>query len=423
MIGDDHGRSVARRRHDRRKNEEQNLPLCLASLDQLRPLLGTVIVHDTGSSDGTVALAQRWGARVHRGYWDDDFARARNVAVDMATAPWALTVDADEIVVVNVDRLAEALHAAHESIDALVGSMAVATGHTVTSLVDSVRVFRPARAHYRNRVHENVVPRDSERRLVAERLSVDALVVSHFGYVSGDPMTRRGERNVRIAELQVEALAPEDADARVEALLSRGRSYLLNGQPGKGFADMKAAWETDSISPFRIWAGEELVERMVEAGQLSDAEELLAQLADAGTDAQFCRWVLARIRLLQQAPHDSLQLLRLVNKPQRALGRVDSWGPVLRLRALAAAACGERDEALAAGISALAGHGCTSELGRLLIALWHPGDPALLGGLLAQAGTRYSRSVCDELLRAGVDGQLAADAYMAAVADAAAQTA
>lgn len=405
------------------KNEERNLPLCLASLDQLRPLLGTVHVHDTGSTDGTVSLARRWGAQVHCGYWDDDFARARNVAIDMATAPWALTIDADEIAVVDPERLAAELRSFPEHVDALVGSVAVATGHTITSLVDNIRVFRPDRAHYRNRLHEKVVSRIPGQQLTASRLSDEALVVSHYGYVAGESMERRGERNLRIAELEFQQIDLKDVDARVEALLSRGRSYLLNGQLEEGIADLHAAWESGSSSAFRRWAGEELVEWMISTDQLEQAQELLVELVEAGADAQFCRWVLARIRFLQHAPHDALELLRRVDKPQRALGRIDSWGPVLRLRAFAAAACGERDEALAAGISALAGHGATGELGRLVLVMWGSRSAEDLAALLAQAGTRYPESVRAELLQVGGAGQASADAYSDLVTQMATRTA
>lgn len=398
------------------KNEEKNLPFCLASLSSLRPILGTVYIHDTGSTDNTVPLARQWGAQVHRGYWDDDFARARNVVVDLAKAPWALTVDADEIVVVDVERLAAALQGAPESIEAFVGRVAVATGHTITGLVDGVRIFRPDRAHYRNRLHEKVVSRSSGGGLVAGRLSDEALVVSHFGYVAGESMDRRGERNLRIAEKEVEGLDPNNLDARVEALVSRGRSYLLNGHVQSGIADLKAAWETDSKSAYRRWAGEELVECLIGIGELAQAQDMVSQLLEVGTDVQLARWVLARLRYLQQDPHGALQLLRHVDKPQRALGRVDSWGPVLRLRALAAAASGERDEALAAGIAALAGHGATGDLGRLLITIWGPGRADVLAELLAQSGTRYSDSVRAELLRAGERGRSTADAYAVALA-------
>jgi len=82
------------------RNAEQQLPRCLASL---RGAVDAVAVLDTGSVDGTTAIltavaADRdgpplsWSTRVF-----DDFGRARQAALDRVATPWALWIDADEM--------------------------------------------------------------------------------------------------------------------------------------------------------------------------------------------------------------------------------------------------------------------------------------------------------------------------------------
>ena len=74
------------------RNEERFLAECLASV---RDEVDELCIVDTGSSDGTIAIAESFGARVKCVEWRDDFAWARNHALDMASQPWILVLDAD----------------------------------------------------------------------------------------------------------------------------------------------------------------------------------------------------------------------------------------------------------------------------------------------------------------------------------------
>ena len=77
------------------KNEEALLPKLFA---QVKPLVSEmVIVVDAGSTDGTEEMARSNGAKVLVRELDHDFAAARNAGLDLATQPWALWLDGDEL--------------------------------------------------------------------------------------------------------------------------------------------------------------------------------------------------------------------------------------------------------------------------------------------------------------------------------------
>ena len=75
------------------KNEVANLPQWLKSV---KCYADEIIVVDTGSTDGTCELAVAGGAKVYHFDWIDDFAAAKNFALEQATGDWIAFPDADE---------------------------------------------------------------------------------------------------------------------------------------------------------------------------------------------------------------------------------------------------------------------------------------------------------------------------------------
>ncbi|MFZ1538907.1 MAG: glycosyltransferase family 2 protein [Chromatiaceae bacterium] len=76
-------------------NEAANLPACLAAV----AWSDDVVVLDSFSADPTVAVAERWGARVYQRTFDS-FAGQRNYALNQIDFKhdWVLHLDADEII-------------------------------------------------------------------------------------------------------------------------------------------------------------------------------------------------------------------------------------------------------------------------------------------------------------------------------------
>lgn len=74
-------------------NEEERLPESLASV---RGWVDEIIVVDSGSTDGTVDMAEQFGARVVYREWEG-FASQKAFAASLCRNDWVLDLDADEV--------------------------------------------------------------------------------------------------------------------------------------------------------------------------------------------------------------------------------------------------------------------------------------------------------------------------------------
>tara|TARA_R110002096_G_scaffold16106_37_gene55271 strand:- start:170 stop:934 length:765 start_codon:yes stop_codon:yes gene_type:complete len=74
------------------KNEEKNLERCLSSISGLAE---EIIIVDSGSTDGTQAIAERHHAQWHHQDWLG-FRDQKRVALGYCTKPWVLLLDSDE---------------------------------------------------------------------------------------------------------------------------------------------------------------------------------------------------------------------------------------------------------------------------------------------------------------------------------------
>lgn len=75
------------------KNEGQNIE---KSLQSVKGIADEIIFIDTGSTDDTIAIAEKYGAKVYSLPWQDDFSAPRNFALSKASGDWIIFIDADE---------------------------------------------------------------------------------------------------------------------------------------------------------------------------------------------------------------------------------------------------------------------------------------------------------------------------------------
>jgi glycosyltransferase involved in cell wall biosynthesis len=80
------------------KNEEKKLPLCIDCLEPIRKAIdSTLIIADTGSTDGTKKVAKERADIFFEHKWNNDFSEARNALFSKVDSEWFMYIDADEI--------------------------------------------------------------------------------------------------------------------------------------------------------------------------------------------------------------------------------------------------------------------------------------------------------------------------------------
>jgi len=253
------------------KDEEEELPLVIASA---AGLADEIVIYDTGSSDGSVALARELGATVVEGYWDDDFSRARNQALEYCTGEWILWLDADEAV--HGDKAAFRTRLAHErafdqyavSIESLEGG-----GLGGRSTFRAARVFRREQCHWFGPLHEQIGLRDGDGRPATTICS--ELRILHRGYTSLKWKAKDlVERNLRIAR---SALEDPEVDHST-ALFNYGRTLAMGGDPRSAIAPLREAADTTPWPMVRRTALRTIFDIHLSFDEFDEASEIVEQM-------------------------------------------------------------------------------------------------------------------------------------------------
>lgn len=195
------------------KNEEKNIGRWL---ECVQGFADEIIVVDTGSTDSTVDIARAAGARVEHFAWIDDFAAAKNYAIELATGDWIAFLDADEyFTAASVPRVRQVLTVVD-------GDKRIAGVHTRLVNIDSngcdmgtglykTRLFRRRPwLRYVGSVHEHL--QNLNPAVPQEMRRVDELVIYHTGY-SPEIMQAKAERNLAILLARREREGEQPLDA------------------------------------------------------------------------------------------------------------------------------------------------------------------------------------------------------------------
>lgn len=185
------------------KNEEKNIGRWLECVKQIA---SEIIVVDTGSTDDTVKIAKESGAQLEYFTWINDFAAAKNYAIDKATGDWIIFLDADEYFsrqsIPKVRECVEKYHS-NRKIIGLACKMTNINIDNNNAFIDSfsqIRIFRNIHSlRYEGVVHEHLV---SKANSMKDMRFVTEIEIFHTGY-STSVMKKKNERNAELLKQEV----------------------------------------------------------------------------------------------------------------------------------------------------------------------------------------------------------------------------
>ena len=205
------------------KNEEKNIE---RALGWAKGVAFEQIVVDTGSTDRTVELAQKLGAKVYHFEWINDFGAAKNYAIEQASGNWIAFLDADEYFIpADAEKMME--HVKKIQSSPALRAKWFAVNCQWAQLDDSgkpfavfaqERIFRSF-IRYTGKIHEYI---DMDLKHLYR---VDDITIMHTGYTrAAYEETKKADRNIDLLRAELDT-KPDDLNVK---------SYLADSLIVKG---------------------------------------------------------------------------------------------------------------------------------------------------------------------------------------------
>jgi tetratricopeptide (TPR) repeat protein len=207
-----------------------------ACVESAKAVVSEIVVADTGSTDGTIRIAQDLGSRVIRIPWTNDFAEARNRALQEMTTDWVMCLDADEMLdeggIAKIPKLLEKTDTAGFQVrirnyvlslnDRIWDRAAIPNDSLLPAAKkypayvehENVRLFRRSPdVHFVGCVHESVGPRLLE---LGRKIETAPFLIHHFGLATDAETRERKNRLYRKLGRKKIRERPRDAQAHLE---------------------------------------------------------------------------------------------------------------------------------------------------------------------------------------------------------------
>ena len=163
------------------KNEEKHMERFLSSIKKyMGDYPHEIVVTDTGSTDKTISIAQKYTDKIFHFEWINDFSAARNFSINCASHDWILVLDCDEYIMdMDTNGFSKMISQFPKGVGMLSRRNHYEMNGTDSIYTDQVeRFFHRNLYHYEAIIHEQVCALD---RHSYARIELP-LVVEHCGY-------------------------------------------------------------------------------------------------------------------------------------------------------------------------------------------------------------------------------------------------
>lgn len=205
------------------KNDIRSLERCLDALKPLREAVCCeLVMADTGSTDGSRAVAERYADILFDFPWVNDFSAARNAVMDRASGEWYLTVDSDEYLDPDISQLVAFLALPRHKQDAFAAVVQRnyrtrdMAGDDYSDFMAQRMARRDTGARYQGRIHETW-PQGSQ----IPTYVLDHVILHHDGYAIDDQAAKKAkmERNLILLRQEL-AISPKDPSRLLQCIES-----------------------------------------------------------------------------------------------------------------------------------------------------------------------------------------------------------
>ncbi len=259
------------------KNEEKTLEDCLKAMSPIREAVPSeLIVVDTGSTDRTVEIAERYADKVLHFEWCNDFAAARNVSLEAASGKWYLYLDGDEVLEENCTPLIEFLKTPNNPYKSA-SLLCRNYGDEARTVYSDFRMIRLHRRTPQTRFEGAIHERIAAYNVPTKDLPI---IVHHTGYIEGIHESKR-RRNRKLLLLDLEK-DPDDLRTLRHLLDTYGMETLPDIVEQNRIARkiIRISEESDGINTEWLYAYYALVLSAVNRREYAAAQQLLQEYYD-----------------------------------------------------------------------------------------------------------------------------------------------